>query len=148
MSPDVFSGLQRLNNNEALKLYLWHVTAQFSRTILSSLWCPDLQHIHFQRTPRDPAIITAVFEFVLTVNRSKFRTLDAGSLLTVEACEVVHNIPNLRELSVAIEGDMPPPSLVLPSLSHLGDVFEEEDCLGTFRGATLDESVRFTSQSE
>jgi hypothetical protein len=50
-----------------------------------------------------------------------------------------------------IEGDTPPPSLVLPGFTHLGAVCdEEEDCLGMFRGATPEvlESVNFTSQSE
>jgi hypothetical protein len=72
VSSGVFLGLQRLSYNEPLlpnlTLYLWQVTAEFTRNIFSTLRCPNLQQIHFQRTPRDPAIIAGVSEFVLTAN--------------------------------------------------------------------------------
>ena len=61
------------------------------------------------------------------------------------------HLPNLRGILVVIEGDIPPPSLVLLDFTHLGAVCDEaEGCLGMFRGATpgVLESVNFTSQSE
>ena len=155
-SPDVLPGLRRLSDKGPLlpnlkTLCLQPITADFTRNILSCLRCPDLQHIRFQRTPRDPVIIAAVSEFVLSANRSALWTIDVDSPLTEEALEAIRNLPNLHELSMVIKRDVPPPSLLLPALTHLRVVYdEEEDCLRMFRGATLEKllSVRFTPQSE
>lgn len=120
---DVFLGLRRLSKNKPLLQSLKtpfaaHRSRVHSKHPLEPI-CLDLQHIGFQRTPRDPATAAAVSKFVLTANRSALRTLDTDSPLTQEARGVVPDLLSLRGRLVFIEKDTRPPSLLLPSLTPL-----------------------------
>lgn len=113
--------------------------------------CPNLQSITVYRLPRDPKTISAVSEMILATNRSTLRRFHVESPLTKEAREVVHELSDLRGLSVVIERDAPLPSAVLPSLTHLLLKYDRDgDWRPIFHGATFGnlESVAFHSESE
>ena len=113
--------------------------------------CPNLQEISLRSLPRDPMITTALSGSFFASQRNTLRCLTVDSPLTEEACKVIFNLPNLRELSVVIERDVPLPSVVLPNLANLTIDYDSNcDWLQGFRGATLGNlaSVTFNSQSE
>ncbi|KAF9641953.1 hypothetical protein BDM02DRAFT_3264624 [Thelephora ganbajun] len=113
--------------------------------------CPNLQQIGLHCLPRDPMIIAAVSEFLLTTNRNTLRSFHVDSPLTEEAREVISKLPNLCNLMVAIERNASLPSLVLPNLRELTIAYDHDgNQFQMFRGATFEklESVTFYFQSE
>jgi len=107
-----------------------------------SALCPSLQHIGLHSLPRDPMIIKAVSELLLTINRATLRSFDVDSPLTVEAREVVHKLPDLCKLTVVTEKGTSLRSLILPSLTKLvivqrGHDRDPLDWSEMFYGATL-----------
>ena len=96
-------------------------------------------------------ITASVYGMLLASNRDILRRLMLDTPLTVEAYEVVLSLPNLRELSVVIVGDVSLPTVELPNLTKLTvKYYHDRHCLRLFRGATLGEvtSVTFYSESE
>ena len=112
--------------------------------------CPNLQEIVFNFTPRDPIVVTAVSRMLLANNRNTLQSVHVDSPLTAEAREVISKLPNLRELSVTIERDIPFPSMVLPNLIRLIVKYDRDrDWLSMFCGATFGklEAVTFRPES-
>ena len=112
--------------------------------------CPDLQDISLWALPRHPMITAAVTGMLLASNRS-LRRLRLDSPLTEEACEVVYKHPDLRELSVVIEGSTSLPVVELPNLTEIFIEYDRScDWLQGFRGATLGKlaSISFHSESD
>ena len=110
--------------------------------------CPNLQKITFNNIPRDPTITAAVSEMLIASNRNALRSVCVDSPLTEEGYEAVFKLPNLRELSVIIEGDTSLPSMVLSNLAKL--IIEYGgDWLPMFHGAAFGklESVVFDHRS-
>ena len=100
--------------------------------------CPNLRDISLDNLPGNPIISAAVSRMILASNRNTLRSLHVASPLTEEACEVVHKLPDLRELWVAIGRDVSLPPLVLPSLTRLVIIHEQNgDWMRMFHGATL-----------
>ena len=113
--------------------------------------CPNLQEITFHSLPTDPMITTAVSETLLANNPNTLRSVYVDSPLTEEAREVISKLPNLRELSMTIEGGTSLPSMVLPNLTRLIVKYDRDgDCLQIFHGATFGklEVVAFISELE
>ena len=113
--------------------------------------CPNLQQIRLHSLPRDPMIIAAVSELLLTTDRGALRSFRVDSPLTEEAREVICKLPGLCTLGMVIERDMTLPSLVLPNLRKLIVKYNHgDDCLQIFHGATLGklETVNFIPQFE
>ena len=81
--------------------------------------CPNLQSIDLQSLPKDPMITRTVSGMLLNSDLDAFRSLKVDSLLAEEVRETIHKLPNLRELSVVIEGDPFLPPLVLPNLTGI-----------------------------
>ena len=119
-------------------------------TILPTL-CPELQAIALRDLPRDPMVTAAVFGMLLVTNRNTLQELDIDSPLTTEANEVLHKLPNLLNLSVAIEKETPLPSASLPNLIGLTIRCDDEDNWPRlFHGATFGKlkSVSFYPRSK
>jgi hypothetical protein len=96
-------------------------------------------------------VTAAVSRMVLASSRDALRCFHVDSPLTEEAREVIHKIPDLRELSVIIERDTSLPSLMLPNLTNLTITYDRDgDWSPMFHGATLGklEAVEFHSGSE
>ena len=113
--------------------------------------CPNLQGITFHSVPTDPTITTAVSEMLLANNPNTLRSVYVDSPLTEEAREMISKLPNLRELSVTIEGDASLPSAVLPNLTRLIVKYDRDGgWLRIFHGETFGklEDVTFISESE
>jgi len=111
--------------------------------------CPNLQSICLRPLPRDPMITAAISEMLLSNNRNSLRTLAVDSPLMSAAHEMIHKLPNLRELSVIIEKGTSIPPLMLPNLVELM-VEYDGDWQQVFHGATLGKlkAVNFFSTSE
>ena len=100
--------------------------------------CPNLQEITLYTLPKHPTTTAAVSGMLLASNRNTLRSLHIDSPLTEEALEVICELPNLRELTVFIEGDTSLPTLVLPNLTNLTVEYNQcSDWLKGFPGATL-----------
>ena len=113
--------------------------------------CPNLQAIRLENLPSDPIITTAVSGMFLATNRNTLQHLHVDSTLTEEASGVLYRLPELRSLSVVIEGETPLPSASLPNLTELTITCDNEDNWPQpFHGATLGklESVTFIPRSE
>jgi len=113
--------------------------------------CPNLQQIALYSLPRNPMTTAAVSGMLLAANRNALRSIVVDSPLTEEVCEVVYQLPNLRVLSVVIEGNTQLPPPVLPNLTDLTiDYDHGSDWLKGFRGATLGnlKTAAFYSGSE
>ena len=113
--------------------------------------CPNLRDITLRRLPRDPTITAAVSGMVLASNRNTLRQFHVSSPLTEEAREVIYKLPDLRGLSVVIEGNALLSSLTLPGLTNLIIKYRHDnDWLRMFHGATFGklEAVTFHSRSE
>jgi hypothetical protein len=126
-------------------------TAAFASmvTTLPTL-CPNLQTICLYALPRDPMIVAAVSELVLTTNRDALRHFRVDSPLTEEAREVVCKLPDLRGLWVVIEGSTPLPTMILPNLTEMDVEYHNCDLLRGLRGGTLGKlnSITFRPKSE
>ena len=112
--------------------------------------CSNLQEIVFGSTPRDPMIVVAVSGMLIANNRGTLQSVHVDSPLTEEASKVISEFPNLRELSVTIERDIPFPSMVLPNLMRLIVKYDRDcDWLSMFCGATFGklEAVTFRPES-
>jgi len=111
--------------------------------------CPNLHSIFLVPLPRDPMITVAISEMLLSNNRDSLRTLAVDSPLTLAAHEMIHKLPNLRELSIFVEKGTSLPPLMLPNLIGLTVEFDG-DWQQMFHGATLGklEAVSFRSTSE
>jgi hypothetical protein len=112
--------------------------------------CPNLQKITLRSIPRDPLIVAAFSEFLLTTSRDTLRHICVDSPLTEEARQVVFNLPNLCWLWVVIEGFTPLPTMVLPNLTRIDIEYDHNrGWLQGFRGATLEKlnSVTFRTTS-
>jgi hypothetical protein len=113
--------------------------------------CPNLQTICLHSLPRNPMIVAAVSELLLTTNRNHLRHFCVDSPLTREAREVACKLPDLRELWVVAEGSTSLPTMLLPNLVELYVQYDRNrDWLQGFRGATLGRlgSVTFRAKSE
>ena len=113
--------------------------------------CPNLEAISLYSLPTDPIITAAVSRMLLATNRNTLQYFNVNSPLTEEANEVLYELPNLRNLSVVIEKEIPPPSASLPNLTELTITCNnEDDWPQLFHGATLGklEFVTFYPQSE
>ena len=100
--------------------------------------CPNLREIILDSLPKDPMIIAGVSGMLLASNLKTLRAFHADSPLTEEAREVVYRLPDLRELTVVIERDASPTSVVLPNLIDLIIKYDHDgDWLRMFHGATL-----------
>jgi len=113
--------------------------------------CPDLECITLDNLPGDPVITEAVSDMVIACNRDTLQRFWVDSPLTVEAREVVVQLPDLTDLSTVIQGHTLLPSVALPNLFAIN--LEYDDHLGWiqgFRGASLKnlEVIRITSHSE
>jgi len=112
---------------------------------------PNLQRLALFSLPRDPTITAAVSGVILASNRTALRSLSVDSPLEEGAREVVCKLPNLRALSVIIEGCKSSPTVVLPNLTDLTIKYDHDGALSKwFRGATLGklETVSFYPGSE
>ena len=113
--------------------------------------CPNLQHIDLKFLPKDPMIATSVSGMFLTSDLDGLRSLKVDSPLAKDVHQVIRRLPNLRELSVVIEGDTILPPLVLPNLADLTIQYDRDSAwLQIFSGATFGnlESVTFHPTSE
>ena len=114
--------------------------------------CPNLEQIILHSLPRDPTITAGISRMLLAINRNTLRHVAVDSLLTEEACKVIHELSNLRELAAVIERDTPLSLAALPNLTCLTIAYCDHGCdwLRMFQGATLEklESVNFYSESE
>ena len=112
--------------------------------------CPKLQAISLLTLSTDPTITATIFGILVT-GRGTLQKLHVDSPLTREAIEVLHELPNLRNLSVVIKGGATPPSVSFPNLTELKISCDNEDGWpGLFHGATFGklESVFFYPRSE
>ena len=110
--------------------------------------CPNLQRITLQSLPRDGTVTAAVSGMLLASSRNALQYIRVDSPLTVEAYEVICQLPSLRKLWVIVEGDVSLPSAVLPNLTKL--MIQHDGGSGwsqMFRGATLEklDSIKFHS---
>ena len=80
--------------------------------------CPNLQTIKLDPLPRDPMITAAVSRMLLVANRKTLQEFYVDSPSTEEASEVLYKLPNLRSLSVVIDGETLLPSASLPQWRH------------------------------
>jgi len=113
--------------------------------------CPNLQEITLYSLQRDPMVTAALSEMLLASNRNALRCFRVDYPLTEEARQVVHNLPNLRSLSMDIERDSSLPLVVLPNLTNLGiTYYHDDDCLRLFHRAKLEKlgTVTLYSKSE
>jgi len=144
LSPRTTFIFFRFNDPDLPKAMAASIVTTFPRL------CPDLQAINIQ-LPTDPMITAAVSEMVLTTNRNALQKFVVDCPLTDEAREVVYTLPNLHDLSVAIEKETSLPSASLPNLTKITIKCEDEgDWPRLFHGASLGklESVTFYPQSE
>lgn len=119
-------------------------------TTLPTLY-PNLQKISLSSLPRDPIIVAATSELLLSTNRDAIRSFCATSPLTEEAREVISKLPDLCELHMVVDGPASLPTLILPNLTDISVEFNHDhDWLEGFREATLGKlaSVTFTSDSD
>ena len=72
-------------------------------------------------------ITAAVSGIPLATNRNALQRFDVDSPLTEQASEVIYKLPNLRILSVVIEGETLLPSASLPNLTKLTIKCDNED---------------------
>jgi len=113
--------------------------------------CPNLEEIALRFLPRDPMITAGVSRMFLATNRNTLQCFRVDSPLTEEGLEVIYKLPNLRELSVVIEGDTSLPSAALPNLTSLTITCDQGyEWWRMFHGATLENlaSVTFNFESE
>ena len=107
--------------------------------------CPNLQHILLVALPRNPMITAAVSGMLLASNRNSLRRLSVDSPLTEEAREVAYKHPDLRELSMVIEGSTSLPTVVLPNLADMAIEYDHScNWLQGFRDATLGKLTSIT----
>jgi hypothetical protein len=101
--------------------------------------CPNLQKIRlWHSVPRDPVIVAAVSQFLLTTNRDALRLFHVNSPLTEEARQAIHKLPDLCELWTVVEGSTSLPTMVLPNLTDMHITYDHDhDWLQGFCGATL-----------
>ena len=100
--------------------------------------CPNLEDVSLESLPRDPMITAAVSGMLLASGRNALRSIHMDSPLAEETLEVICKLPNLRALTVILEGDTSLPTLVLPNLTNLIiEYHHNSDWLKGFRGATL-----------
>ena len=110
--------------------------------------CPNLQEIGLDFLPSDPMITAAISGILLSNNRNALRCFRVDSPLTEEAHQVICNLPNLRDLSVAIEKGTSSPPAVLPNLTNLTLKYDHHsDLLQVFRGATFGKLTAITFHS-
>ena len=113
--------------------------------------CSKLQRISLYALPTDPIVTAAVSGMVLATNRNTLQQFRINSPLTEEASDVLYKLPDLRDLSVSVEGETSLPSASLPNLTNLVIECEKEgNWLRLFHGATLGklESVMIYPKSE
>ena len=113
--------------------------------------CPILQVIVLDFLPRDPMITAAVSGMILATNRTALRKFHVGFPLTEEASEVVHKLPNLRNLTVVTGEESSLPQASLPNLTGLAIIcYNEDGWPQLFHGATFGklESVKFFPKSK
>jgi hypothetical protein len=112
--------------------------------------CPNLERIILNDLDRDPVIIDAVSEMLLSCNRGALRVFEVDSPLTEEAREVVYQLPNLSGLRTIIEGHTSLPQMALPSLTEIDVEYNSGhlDWLQGFRGAVLGKLERVSFRSE
>jgi len=112
--------------------------------------CPNLERISLHYVPTYPMVIAALSEMLLATNRNTLQELHIDSPLTEEAKKVVYKLPNLRNLSVVVDGPGSLPTFVLPNLTTI-DILcgSDHGWLQGFHGATLGKltSVTFHSVS-
>ena len=133
-----------------------YVPDHFKATVASTVTtiptlCPNLRAISLYFLSKDPMIIAAVSEMVLTTNRNTLQRFHVDSPLTEEANKVIYRLPNLRDLRVVIERGAPLPSVSLPNLTKLQIEYDDESGWpGLFHRATFGklESVSFYPESE
>jgi hypothetical protein len=112
--------------------------------------CPNLQAVTLHSLPRDPMITTAVSGMLLDTNQNTLQKFKVDSPLTEEARGVIYKLPNLCGLSVVIERGMSLPPALLPDLTDLTIICDDEgDWPQLFHGATFGKlkSVTFYPQS-
>jgi hypothetical protein len=122
--------------------YLQHAdlpnTAFASMVTAFPTLCPNLQKIRLRSLPRDPIIVAAVSQFLLTTNRGALRLFHVDSPLTEEAREVIYELPNLCKLWTVVEGSTSLPVVALPNLADMHVKYDRDHgWLQGLRGATL-----------
>ena len=114
-------------------------------------WCPNIQRITLNQLPESPVVTEALSEMVLACNRDTLLSFLVNSPLTVEAREVLYNLPKLRHLWAVLQGPTPPPQIALSNLATIRLQFDDGSSWPPlFHGANLRglESVKFVpSQS-
>jgi len=113
--------------------------------------CLDLQTICLYCLPSGSIITAIVSNMLLNTNRNTLQRFCVESSLTVDASKVLYKLPNLRDLSVDIEGGTSLPPASLPNLTDLTITSDNEDNWPQiFHGATFGklESVTFYPQFE
>jgi hypothetical protein len=117
---------------------------------LSAL-CPDLESILLYPLPMDSVITGAVSEMLLGCNRDTLQYFLVDSPLTVEAREVLYQLPKLSVLWTVIQGPTSLPPVALPNLTGIDVEYDGRlDWLQGFRGAVLGKLnwAYFRSESE
>ena len=101
--------------------------------------CSDLESIDLKGLARDPVVIEAVSDMLLSCNRDSLRQFLVDSPLTEEAREVVYKLPKLSDLSAVIQGRTLLPPVSLPNLVSIDVKYDDYlDWLQGFRGTTLE----------
>ena len=119
--------------------------------MVASLPTLNLRAIIIHLLPRNPMITAAVSQMLLATNRNILQQFHVDSPLTKEASDMIYRLPNLRNLSVIIEGESSLPSASLPNLTNLTIEYDNEGGLPQlFHGATFGklESVTFFHRSK
>ena len=145
LSPGIATISIEFDESDIFKVMVPSIVATFPTL------CPNLRNIYLKSLPRNPTITAAISGMLLASNINVLRTLHVDSPLTEEAREAIHNLPDLRDLSVVVERDTSLPPLVLPNLTNLLiECDRVDDWLGLFRGATFGklDAVTFRSGFE
>lgn len=114
-------------------------------------FCPNLECAVLKCLARDPAVIDAVSEMLLSCNQGSLRRFYVDSPLTKEAQKVICRLSELSGLWLVIQARTLLPTLALPNLKTIDVEFEDHlDWLEGFCGATLQrlEQAYFRTKSE
>ena len=111
--------------------------------------CPHLQSVSLNPLPRDPTVIDAASEMILTCNLDALQYFLVDSPLTEKANQVIFQLPNLRMLWSVLTQSATLPDVSLPDLTAIDIEFHHDHgWLRAFRKATLTKLTEVNFRAE